>query len=523
LLLDWIGIFGPRRIPGIPYVRGIPIFGVLPYVNHNPALQYSKWALEYGDVFQMRMGSRIVVVANSYKSVKDLWITHSDATNSRPILFTFHTVVSNTQGFTVGTTPYGESYKKKKKVISTALNKKSVEYHSGFISDESRNMFKRIRNQYLLVKDFSRDEDIDVHKIIQGFVLRVSLYLTYGYLVKVGHTDKCRLFDEITHVENAIVKLRGHSSNKQDYVPLLRYLGPLKRLMSDDKTKMANDYRKRRDVYMAKFITEVKEKMARDEDYSDSIVSRALRSNPQFPDVSEAELTSVCLTMVSAGLDNTPLVLNHVLGHLSQEVSGAKFQMVLMNEILKEYGSLESAFNMCPFQGDVQFITALLEEGLRYFSVLPTSLPRTTSKPIWYRNVMIPEGTILFMNAYAANHDDSRFHSPFTFNPMRYLDNDLKLVKNNEGPSNFSFGAGTRICGGIRLAMKEMYITLIRFLVLFEIGPPKDRRFIMKLDPFELNSCPNSVAIEPKAFKIHLKVRDQELFDILVPYEKTSV
>ncbi|CAM9016534.1 unnamed protein product [Wickerhamomyces anomalus] len=510
---DVLDRFTPTRIKNLPSVPGYPIVGNLFQVLSNPAERYMKWAKTHGDVFQMRLGTRMVVVANSYDSVKELWIKNRDANNSRPILYTFHSVVSKTQGFTIGTTPYGESYKKKKKIVATSLNRKMVEELRGLISDECTNMFKRIEVQRDLIEHHSKDKDIDLFKLLQGFVLRVSLYITYGYLVKVEHSDKCKLFDEITHVENIIVRLRGHSSNLQDYLPILRFI-PFGK-----KTEMANNFRDRRDIYMAKFINGLKEKMLNGEDYEESIVSKALRGCPEFPQVTEDELKSVCLTMVSAGLDNTPLVLNHILGHLSQPTTGAAMQEVAVTEILKQYGDLETAYNECCAEYKVDYVEALLKEGLRYFSVLPTSLPRATSKDIIYRDAVIPKGTIMFMNAFAANHDTRHFENPYYFEPLRYLDADKKLKVMEEGTNLFTFGAGSRMCAGSHLAMKEMYVALTRLLILYKIEPPLDRNNLMELNPFKLNSIPDSVAIEPFEFKVRLKVRDQKTFQRLVGVE----
>lgn len=505
ILLDFFGILSPRKIKGLPLVPGYPIVGNLFQVLSNPAQQYMIWAKDYGDVFQMRLGTKMVVVANSYDSVKELWIRRRDANNSRPVLHTFHKVVSKTQGFTIGTTPYGESYKKKKKIVATSLNRKRVDDMSQLISDECTNMFKRIEVQREMTRSFARGVDLDLFRLLQGFVLRVSLYVAYGYLVKVEHTDKCKLFDEITHVENVIVRLRGHTSNLQDYLPILRVL-PF-----GQKTEMANDFRKRRDVYMSKFINELKVKIENEEDFQGSIVSKALRGCPEFPQVTEDELKSVCLTMVSAGLDNTPLVLNHILGHLSQPSYGKALQEIAISEILKQYGDLESAYYKCGFERKVDYIEAMLKEGLRYFSVLPTSLPRATSKDIIYKGAFIPKGTIMFMNTFAANRDPDHFVEPQIFQPARYLDENNKLKVMDEGTNMFTFGAGSRMCAGAHLAMKEMYIALTRILILYEIFPP-EKKYLMELDPFKLNSVPDSVAIEPSIFKVRLEKRDPEIF-----------
>ncbi|KAH3679287.1 hypothetical protein WICMUC_001111 [Wickerhamomyces mucosus] len=506
LLLDWIGLIGPKPIRGLPKIPSLPIVGNIFEVIKNPSVKYSEWAERYGDVFQMRIGNKIVVVANSFESVKELWIKNGDANNSRPLLYTFHSVVSSTQGFTIGTTPYGESYKKKKKIVATALNKKSIEQHKSFIAEECHNMFQRIDSQIVSIDD----NDIDLFKVLQGFVLRVSLYLTYGYLVEIDNSDRDELFDEICLVENRIIRLRGHTSNLQDYLPFLRFMP------TNTKTSQAMDYRNRRDVYMDGFKSNLQAKIQQGSDYKDSLVSRALDpDNKDFPKVNSDELRSICLTMVSAGLDNTPLVLNHILGHLSHK-KGKALQDIALKEIEKVHGCLKKAFFECQNESKVDYVIAILREGLRYFTVLPTSLPRTTTKPIFYKGVVIPAGTIMFMNAFGANHDCQHYELPFDFDPNRYLNQENKL-KDSEGLSTFTFGAGSRMCAGSHLAMKEMYVALIRFIILYQIeSPQKLSEDLMELDPFKLNSVPDSVAFEPKPFKVKLKKRNDIIFDQLV-------
>lgn len=509
LLLDYFCILSPRKIKGLPLVRGYPIVGNLFQVLSNPAQQYTKWAEAYGDVYQIRLGTQMVVVANSYESVRDLWIRRRDANNSRPVLHTFHKVVSKTQGFTIGTTPYGDSFKRMKKIVATSLNRQKVDDMSQLISDECTNMLKRIEIERRSTRGHARSPDLDLFKLLQGYVLRISLYITYGYLVKVEHTDKCKLFDEITEVENAIVRLRGHTSNLEDYLPILR-IGPLGR-----KNSMAKNFKVRRDVYMKKFIDELNVKLKNGEDFQNSIVSKALRKCPEYPEVNDNELKSICLTMVSAGLDNTPLVLDHILGHLSQPITGRFFQDMAISEILKQYGDLETAFHICGFEKKVDYIEALLKEGLRYFSVLPTSLPRATSKDIQYRGAFIPKGTIMFMNTFSANHDSDHFDNPYVFNPSRYLDENYKMKVMEEGTTMLTFGAGSRMCAGAHLAMKEMYVALTRILILYKIFPPT-KKYLMELDPFKLNSIPDSVAIEPCLFKVTLEERDPEVFHRII-------
>lgn len=71
------------KIKGLPEIPGWPIFGNLIELGDNHALAASKWAKKYGPVFQVRMGNKRIVFANTFDSVRNLWITNQSALISR--------------------------------------------------------------------------------------------------------------------------------------------------------------------------------------------------------------------------------------------------------------------------------------------------------------------------------------------------------------------------------------------------------------------------------------------------------
>jgi 3-hydroxyphenylacetate 6-hydroxylase len=64
---------------------------------------------------------------------------------------------------------------------------------------------------------------------------------------------------------------------------------------------------------------------------------------------------------------------------------------------------------------DVEYILALVKEVLRFYTPLPLAMPRETIAPVIYRDITIPSGTMMFLNAWACNHSTS-IH-PFAFLP----------------------------------------------------------------------------------------------------------
>ncbi|CDK26511.1 unnamed protein product [Kuraishia capsulata CBS 1993] len=505
IALDLLGITSPAHIKGLPLVPSYPILGSLPLVKRNSFLKYCEWASKYGEVFQMRLGTKIVIVANSFQSIQELWVKNGRANNSRPQSYSFHELLSQSKVYTVGTTPFSETYLRKKKFLSYSLNKKSIDQRSDVIDIETSNTIFPLFEQSLE----TGTNDFEVLRISQYFTLRTALIFTYGYFMDTRLEGR-KLADEIIDVENAITGVRAHTSNWQDYLPILRWLSPR-------RSKEVSELRERRSRYLQKFYEYTRQKLV---DVSiheraavqDCLVARVLGSNkggPASNNLDLDEITSVCLTMLSAGLDNTGFNFAYCIGQLSHDKN---IQITGLQQIKKCYGdNLQMAWNNCAYDMKCDYIKAIVKETLRQYTVLPVSLPRETTKDISYRGTIIPAGTTMFMNSWAGNHDPKVFKRTHEFIPERFLNEDLQLLESCEGLTHFSFGAGTRMCTGSYLAFREMYTLLCKFIIAFEITLPEDPEMVMERDPVKLNRSPEAIAFEPRPFKVGLRIRDQNL------------
>jgi phenylacetate 2-hydroxylase len=108
-----------------------------------------------------------------------------------------------------------------------------------------------------------------------------------------------------------------------------------------------------------------------------------------------AEIKSICLTMVSAGLDTVPGNLIMGIGYLSSS-QGQEIQQRAYDEIMKVYPNGD-AWEMCLQEEKVPYITALVKEILRFWTVIPICLPRVSVKDIQWEGATIPAGTTFFM------------------------------------------------------------------------------------------------------------------------------
>lgn len=490
IILDWtldVGCDTPK-ILNMPSVVGFPIVGNLFQLGASQSLTYMRWKDIYGPVFQMRLGTKRVVVANSYKSAAHLWVDKMSSNNSRPLSYTFHKIVSSSQGLTIGTTPWSDTYRRKKRVAASALNKPAIQSYMSVVDQESAYCIDCMR--------VNLEDDLDVHPIFNTYALNTSLMLNYG--LRLEKMDN--LLDEIWRVEKEISRFRGNFHNYKDYLPPLRWI--------PGSDKLAVECRQRRDKYMAILLAGLKLNLR---NAPSCITGNILRDKDAI--ISESELHSICLTMVSAGLDTVPSMLILFIGHMSQPY-GQRIQRAAYEHICRAYPD-GRAWTHCLKEDSVAYIHALVKETLR-FSAMPISLPRENSTELTYdsqnieeseiqpsKTIVIPKHTTLLLNAMAANFDPHRFHDPLEFYPERYLELGRK------GPAHFAFGAGSRMCAGKNLAERELYTAVIRILSAFEIKPPKHADDLMQNDPFEIFKEHNSLMVEPPKFKVRLIPRPE--------------
>lgn len=99
--------------------------------------------------------------------------------------------------------------------------------------------------------------------------------------------------------------------------------------------------------------------------------------------------------MVSAGLDTVPGNLIMGIAYLSSP-HGQEIQKRAYEETMKVYPDGD-AWEKCLTEEKVPYLTALVKEILRFWTVIPICLPRVSIKDIQYENATIPAGSMFYM------------------------------------------------------------------------------------------------------------------------------
>ncbi|KAI1456417.1 cytochrome P450 [Annulohypoxylon moriforme] len=479
-------------IKGLPEIPGaVPIFGHLLQLGEDHATVCEKWWRKYNySVYQIALGNTRAVVVNSFEDCKKMLLGNQNAVIDRPKLYTFHGVISSTQGFTIGSSPWDESCKKKRKAAGTALGRPALRNYYPMFDLES----------YCILRDLKKDSkngeiELDVRPYIQRYALNTTLTLCYGIRMDAVYDELLR---EILHVGSAISLLRSASENYQDYVPILRYVP------NNEKNARSKELRDRRDAYLNLLLDKVRAMIKEGTDKP--CISAAILKDTETK-LTGVEVSSICLSLVSGGFETIPGTLTSAIGSLSTP-EGQIWQDRAYEDIKRHYPDMRDAWASCYVEEKIPYINAIIKEAGRFYTVSAMSLPRRTVTEVNWNGAIIPPKTMILINAQAGNHDVDHFgENASKFDPERWLKSlDPPQEREINGLPHLSFGTGSRACSGQFIASRLLYAALVRLLSSYKIvasdeAPPNT-------DYVDYNEIKTALVAIPRFFKVKLIPRD---------------
>lgn len=119
----------------------------------------------------------------------------------------------------------------------------------------------------------------------------------------------------------------------------------------------------------------------------------------------------------------------------------------------------------------LQYLSAVIDEGLRIYPPVPTGLPRTSPGAV-VDGYYVPAGAIATSSNWVNTHSENNFKNAREFHPERWLPESHPLhdpiYQNDVKDASRPFNIGPRACLGINLAYMEMRIVLARLVWEFD-------------------------------------------------------
>ncbi|KAH9884071.1 phenylacetate 2-hydroxylase [Xylariomycetidae sp. FL2044] len=479
------------RIKGIPEAPGSkPFYGHLEILGLDHPSKFEEWGIENNwPVLQARLGRRRIVVLNGFREAQEWIVKNATATIDRPLFYTFHNVLSKSQGGTIGTSPWNESAKRKRTAVSAYLTRPALRASAPMLDVETHAF---VEDMWEVSKSGKLGE-VDPQLYCQRLAFNITLMICYGTRFADAHDPDLL---HMLNIASTVASFRSSNSNPQDYVPLLRYLP------NNARQKIAVETREKRDVWLAKMMDRVRVAMEKGK-CRPCITETLLSDTTGSGKLSEADIRSINVSLVSGGFETVSTTALAGLGWLASP-AGQIFQEKAYEDLIASHqGDVEAAWEKVLVEEKSAYNVALYKEMLRYFAAIQLLPPRSTLKVFEWNGITIPRGVSVYMNAQAINHDKSFYgEDADVFRPERWLDEKRPI----DPPYHFSFGAGSRACTAIPISNRLLYSAFARLMLHFRILPAADGS-LLDAHYIRYNSDTTQQTCHPKEYRIRLEPR----------------
>lgn len=159
----------------------------------------------------------------------------------------------------------------------------------------------------------------------------------------------------------------------------------------------------------------------------------------EFATIDEAEKLMVLSTLFEAGSDTSRTVITQLVAAAAVYPRWVKKAQALLDEVCGSNAERLPTFND---RQSLPYITAVVKEALRWRPFLQMGVPHMLSQDEEYEGYRFPAGTQFTWNAYALALNEGDYTDAHTFNPERFMNDEL----NHPLKGHWSFGAG-KLCG----------------------------------------------------------------------------
>lgn len=210
----------PEGLQQLPGPKPFPIIGNVLELGNRPYLSLTSMSKRYGDVFQIQIGMRPVVVLSGNKTVRQALIKQGDEFSGRPDLYSFR-YINDGKSLSFSTDQAG-IWRARRKLAYSALRSFSnldsttPEYSCSLeehISKETEYLIKEL-NTVMKTKG-----SFDPFRYVVVSVANVICGMCFGR--RYDHHDDELL--SLVNISDDFVKVVG-SGNPADFIPLLQYL-----------------------------------------------------------------------------------------------------------------------------------------------------------------------------------------------------------------------------------------------------------------------------------------------------------
>ncbi|KAJ3576647.1 hypothetical protein NP233_g278 [Leucocoprinus birnbaumii] len=477
-----------KHIP--PGPLGLPVVGSFPFLTHYPELTLDYWAKRYGPLYSLWLGNQRFMIISDPIIAKDLMVTNGAVFSSRKEMFLKSQVIFAGRGITA--TPYNDKWRKHRRIASYWLNKAAVDGYTNVLDYEATVL---VRDLYA----FGKAGQAPINPQPHAGRCSLNNMLTIVFGIRTDSLDH-PLVSRALKLSREFMNCTGPVSNLTDFVPLLQYLP---NYMTARGRKLHADLV---ETYGG-LIREVETKIKYGEDVPDCLVKTILTTNEE-EQLDFVDMAILCSAFMIGGVETTASIMQWFSALIPAHPDILRKAHEELDRVVgrNRLPTVEDEKNL-------PYIHAIIKEVERCHNPFWLGTPHFSTEDFDYRGQFIPKGTVLVLNTYTMHHDPQRHPDPFTFKPERYINDGTLSSESANLPDamdrdHWMFGAGRRICPGMWVAEREVFLAIARMLWAFDMKE-------IPGEPIDLKEYDGLSGRSPVPFRIRMVPRHNKVAEVL--------
>ncbi|KAK8527650.1 hypothetical protein V6N12_054855 [Hibiscus sabdariffa] len=434
-----------------PSPPGLPLIGHLHmqlFDNSSPHVFLWKLSQKYGSLLYLRLGCKPTIVVSSAKMAEEVLKTHDLDFCSRPDQRGTRRLSYN--AIDLAFTPYNDYWREMRKLSVVHLFSRVQQYRPIREDEVARLMDKICR--------LSGDsKPVNLSEAMMRFSSTIICRVAFGKRYDEEGAERSR-FHGLLNESQAMLS----SFSFSDYFPLMGWVDRL----TGFHNRLEKTF-KELDIFYQELIDEHLDPN-RPKPAQDDIIDVLLQisKDADFPFVLTIDhIKAILMTVFIAGTDTSAATVTWVMSFLMKNPKYLKRTQAELRSFIGKKGFLK--------EDDLQSLTylkAVIKETFRLQPVVPLLVPRETLRKCSIGGYEVPAKSLVHVNAWAIGRDPEVWENPEEFCPERFIDSSVDYK--GQHFELIPFGAGRRICPGMRMGVAAVELALANLLYKFDWEMP---------------------------------------------------
>ncbi|KAK4703373.1 hypothetical protein P7C70_g2845, partial [Phenoliferia sp. Uapishka_3] len=431
-----------------PGPAGYPLVGNLYQLPaKRPWVKMEEWTREFGPIYTLYLGQKPLIVLGRASTALALLDQRSAIYSSRARMVMASELVS--RGLRMTFMQYGPKWRSQRKLLHQLTKPDAAKSYEPIQEFESAQLIRDLGKTPLAYWGHA-----------QRYAGSTIMQIAFN---KRAPTPQDPAITEMRAVNEKMTKTAVAGRYAVDAFPFLnylpRFLAPWKAeadalfdetltLFSKHVNSVKQDIKEERDVHcFTRYILELQKDYGLEDNEATFLAGAMFGAGS---DTTADAISTFLLTMVAHP---------HVLAKAQEELD-----RVVGKSRLPEFSD----------QPDLVYCEAVLRETMRWRPVIGGGLAHCTTEDDVYEGYFIPKGTAVVANHWAIHLDPELYPEPKVFNPDRFIEDGQLVGTKYSERGHFGFGFGRRICPGLHIADRSMFIVFSRLMWSFNIKNATD-------------------------------------------------